>query len=179
MNTLRYLTITMDTESLYSLVTLAVAGFVLWGWRQEWRRKRKFKQAAKIAQKVFPVWAAQGPFDSGKQSANAMRYAFLAVGDIVGEGGMEDTLYGHAKTYDEKPKRWEALRKEALEKTDEDTELYVTIAKTMEATDCIDLDIIEKRFREVLERGGNKQELELLVRAEFEIRAQNSENKKY
>lgn len=42
-------------------------------------RSQARKVASDAAKQVFPVWAIQGPFDSGTESAAAMRNAWLAV----------------------------------------------------------------------------------------------------
>ena len=99
-------------------VTLVIAaiiaagiGWVIWRW---WRG-RIFDRASDKAQKVFPVWAAQGPFESGAESAAAMRNAHLAVfgGDSAEE--MAAGIEGHATSYDADPKTWEEIRRQVHE----------------------------------------------------------------
>ena len=38
-----------------------------------------FRAASKTAKQLFPVWAGQGPFDSGEDSARAMKAAYTVV----------------------------------------------------------------------------------------------------
>jgi len=149
---------------LVVLAILLVSVAAFW-W---WRRKSAITEATGTAKSVFPVWAALGPFDSGKSSAAAMRYAFLACGLNFDE----EALNAHEIAYDRNPPRWEENRQTALEHRSEETEFYVTTAICIKATEHLDGDIVEHRFREVLQRSGDKQELAVLIAAEAEIRGQ-------
>lgn len=124
-----------------------------------------------MAQEIFPVWAAQGPFESGQQSAAAMRYAYLAVQGPEETAQMAEAIEKHAQVYDENPATWEGLRQDAEKQSGEKTEEYLTVAKGLAAMESLNLDIIEERFREVLERDGNKEELASLIAVDLEIRA--------
>lgn len=64
-----------DIESF--LVAIVVVGILI-GFKF-WVRSRATADASIVAREVFPVWAAQGPFDSGTSSATAMQYAYVAV----------------------------------------------------------------------------------------------------
>jgi len=147
-----------------ALSILFVLGVLLW-W---WRRKRARTKAGGMAQAIFPVWAELGPFDSGKNSAVAMRYAFLACGVDLDE----EALNTHQIAYDQNPERWEENRRLAKERYDEEMEYYVTVARCIEATELLNLDILENRYREVLQRGGDSKELEVLTTTDLKIRGQ-------
>ena len=87
------------------LVVLVVAGY------QYWHKETKFR-ADDVFVKINAVWAVQGPFKNGAESAQAMRYATKAV-------GAPDSFYNeidkHAAAYDAHPDRWEGIRKSCLQ----------------------------------------------------------------
>lgn len=157
-----------DTGSTVTIIAiLIVLGAAAFWW---WRRKRAFTKASGMAKSVFPVWAALGPFDSGKQSAAAMRYAFMACELEIDER----TLNGHELAYDRNPEEWEQNRLKATEHRSEDTEFYVTVARSFEAAEFLGLSIVEDRYREVLSRGGDEQELTVLTATDLKIRKELS-----
>ena len=160
-----------DTEAALAVLTVLLVSAVVFWW---WRRKRVITKAAGMAKSVFPVWAALGPFDSGKNSAVAMRYAFLACGIDFDE----EALNRHQIAYDRNPEGWEENRRMAIEHRSEETELYVTVARSIEASELLDLDIVEQRYREVLQRSGDEQELAILTTADLKIRGLLSERDK-
>lgn len=57
--------------------------------------------------KVFPLWAAQGPFQSGGASAAAMRNAMATVLTPREVDQMADDVLMHAVSYDSDPTGWE------------------------------------------------------------------------
>ena len=61
--------------------------------------------------KVFPLWAAQGPFQSGGASAAAMRNAIATVLPPREVDRMADGLLRHAVSYDSDPTEWEKTRR--------------------------------------------------------------------
>jgi hypothetical protein len=76
-------------------------------------RSRASKRATIMARRVFPVWAAQGPFASGAESAEAMRNAYLVVMGPEEAELMADAIAKHATAYDHDPARWEKTRQDA------------------------------------------------------------------
>lgn len=115
------------------LLVVVVLAALLW----QWYRSHIFKRASGLARRVFPVWAAQGPFDSGEESAGAMRYAYVAVfGQEEAERmGMVEVIANHAAAYDSNPTAWEKNRQEAVLSANSETEEFVTIAKGLAAMD--------------------------------------------
>lgn len=111
----------------------------------KWHKESVLKRASILASKVFPVWAEQGPFDSGEQSAAAMRYAFLAsFGKEEAEKmGMMKTISSHAHAFDSNPVAWELNRQKAKQLASTETEKLVAIAKGLAAIDSINKDLLE------------------------------------
>jgi len=116
----------LQVAVLILIVTAALAA-LLW----QWYRSHIFKRASGLARRVFPVWAAQGPFDSGEKSAAAMRYAYLAVfgAEEAEKRGMVEAISKHAAAYDSNPAAWEQNRQQAMQSANSETEEFVTIAK--------------------------------------------------
>jgi len=112
-----------------------------------WHRYRSnvFKRASGLSRRVFPVWAAQGPFDSGEESAAAMRYAYLAVFGLeeAERMGMTEAIAKHGAAYDSNPAAWEQNRQEAVRSASSETEEFVTIAKGLAAMDSLNKDFLE------------------------------------
>ncbi len=117
------------------LIATAVLAALLW----QWYRAHIFKRASGLARRVFPVWAAQGPFDSGEESAAAMRYAYLAVfgSEEAEKRGMVEAISKHAAAYDSNPAAWEQNRQQAMQSANSETEEFVTIAKGLAAMDSL------------------------------------------
>jgi len=86
------------------VVVLAFAGYQYWG-------KQK-NLADDVFIKINAVWAAQGPFKNGEESAKAMRYATKAVG---GADSFYNVIDKHPAAYDAHPDRWEQIRKSSLD----------------------------------------------------------------
>lgn len=68
-------------------------------------------QADDVFVKINAVWAVQGPFKNGAESAQAMRYATKAAG---GPDSFYNQIDKHAAAYDAHPDRWEEIRKGSL-----------------------------------------------------------------
>jgi len=73
-------------------------------------------RAAQLTTEIYAVWAAQGPFKSGDESAKAMKYAHAAVRGIetIDEPIIIEAIQKHSEAYNANPKRWESIRQEAL-----------------------------------------------------------------
>ena len=91
----------MDTAQVVLLIALIVAGGAF-AFRY-WIRSQAMKQAAEVTRDIYPVWAAQGPFGSGTQSAGAMRYAYLTVRGPEEAERMADAIAKHAQAFDADP----------------------------------------------------------------------------
>ena len=82
---------------------------------RSWVKSRAWHGASGIARKIFPVWAAQGPFETGAESARAMHYAWLAVSeDLKKVEGMAEDFSQHSIAFDADPEEWEETRQTAL-----------------------------------------------------------------
>ncbi|PCH62949.1 MAG: hypothetical protein COC09_06865 [Gammaproteobacteria bacterium] len=91
----------LQVVALILLVLAVLAAFL-------WLRRN----VTEPLRRMFPVWAALRPFDSGEKSAAAMRYASMAVyGEKeVKNTGMMEEISKHAAAYDSNPAAWEQTR---------------------------------------------------------------------
>jgi hypothetical protein len=87
------------------VVVLVFVGYHYWN-------KGTKNQADDVFVKINAVWAVQGPFKNGAESAQAMRYATKAVG---GPDSFYNEIDKHAAAYDAHPDRWEGIRKGSLQ----------------------------------------------------------------
>lgn len=87
------------------VVVLMFAGY-------QYRNKGTKSQADDVFVKINAVWAVQGPFKNGAESAQAMRYATKAAG---GPDSFYDETGKHAAAYDAHRDRWEGIRKGCLQ----------------------------------------------------------------
>jgi hypothetical protein len=101
--------------------------------------------ASDVARQVFPVWAAQGPFHSGTESAAALRNAWLAVCGAEQTEKMANAIEKHRCSYDNDPDAWEKTRCEAAEQADD---LARTLAEGIVAAQHLN--------KEILESGGHR-----------------------
>ena len=95
----------MGTPEIFVLAVLGILGIVVAV--KLLLRLQAHKDASDLAKQVFPVWAAQGPFHSGAESAAAMRNAYLAVFGPDQTKEMADGIKGHETVYDANPETWE------------------------------------------------------------------------
>ena len=116
-----------------------------------WFRNRVFDRAAQMAKEVFPVWAAQGPFRDGLESALAMRHAWLAVfGDFDKVATMTDTFRKHQEAFDSNPAVWERNRAMALDKDDDMLPKYLDEVQRLRALEERQATLVEE-IREIAE----------------------------
>lgn len=108
-----------------------------------WISTRSLHVASDIAKKVFPVWAAQGPFDNGTQSAAAMRYAYLAVLGPEETEKMTSAIEQHKNVYDSNSQKWEEVRQQSTQSSETDIDDYISLAKGLAAMDSLNKDILE------------------------------------
>jgi hypothetical protein len=73
----------MNNTAIYIFIALAIVVSFLAFIR--WRKAQTCKKVQSISRKVFPVWAAQGPFLSGEESAAAMRYALSPIWFLINQ----------------------------------------------------------------------------------------------
>lgn len=130
------------------IIFIAIAIVALIGWL--WWRKHIFNLAAQMSKNLFPVWAGQGPFENGTESAAAFKAAYTVVMGQEETNKNEETFLKHQIAYDNDPDTWENLRKESIAISDELDDL-ITMAKGLTAMDRLNEDI--------LEGGGHRLEL--------------------
>jgi hypothetical protein len=103
-------------------------------------RSHARKMASNAAKQVFPVWALQGPFASGADSAPAMRNAWLAVLGAEQTAKMAASIEQHRTAYDNDPEAWEETRREAAEEAGSHAR---TLAEGIAAAERLNKDILE------------------------------------
>lgn len=102
----------MITNFMIGVIIVAVVGFALYGAR----RKRMMDAAGRVLVEVNAIWAVQGPYKNGEESARAMRIATIAVrgAEAANAPSTAGALAGHAASYNSKIKAWESLRQDYL-----------------------------------------------------------------
>lgn len=105
-----------------------------------WYAYKKFlaKKAGKIGVEIYTVWAAQGPFENGEDTAKAMRRAIIAVRgkDALEDNKFNEAIIRHADAYNSDPQRWETLREKYLSvNKPRDFGKYVEMVKQMASND--------------------------------------------
>ena len=118
------------------LVVIVVIGIAL----AVWLRSHAVNQASDLAKQIFPVWAALGPFNSGAESAAAMRNAYLAVFGANQTEEMADAIEGHETAYDADPETWEETRRTALKGASSDA---LTLAEGIAAAEGLNKSLLE------------------------------------
>ncbi len=102
----------MIIKFIIGAIIVAVLGFAFFGAR----RKRMMDAAGRILIEVNSVWAVQGPFKNGEESARAMKIATIAVrgAESVNIAATSEALAKHAAAYDSNVQIWESLRQDYL-----------------------------------------------------------------
>jgi len=85
-----------------------------------------------MARQVYPVWAAQGPFNSGTESADAMRRAWLALFGPYQTEKMAGAISQHEAEFDADPEDWEETRRAAADLASSEA---LTMAEGIQATE--------------------------------------------
>ena len=116
-----------------------------------WSRSRGHQLASEKAKKVFPLWASQGHFNTGAESAAALRNAFLAVSGPEKTEEMADAIAKHEASYDDQPEKWEKLRREVMKPYDSNRDDNIDLAVAITAAEAFN--------KENLEHGGHRLEL--------------------
>ena len=72
--------------------------------------------AGRVLIDVNSVWAVQGPFKNGQESARAMQLATIAVrgAESVNSKPIAEALSKHAEAYNGQVQTWESLRQDYL-----------------------------------------------------------------
>lgn len=111
---------------MVELIVVAVAGLALFLGIRHFKTIAIAKErAAETLKRVMPTWAAQGPFNSGEESAEAMRHAYIAVFDEEKAKSLDDVIRQHAVSYDAQPDEWEDTRRTALAAATPETAQYM------------------------------------------------------
>lgn len=123
----------MKEVLVVAVITVVVLTMVI----RKWIKSRAFRIASENAKELFPVWAIQGPFNSGEQSGNALLYAHMAIsGPELPEGTLE-AVRQHAAAYDDDPETWEENRNDALAFVTEETMKSLKTVHAFAAADQI------------------------------------------
>lgn len=103
----------MIINFIIGAIIAAVVGFALYNAR----RKRMMDTAGRVLVEINAVWAVQGPFKNGEESARAMKIATIAVrgADSILTPATAGLLAKHAASYDSQVKTWESLRQDYLD----------------------------------------------------------------
>lgn len=102
----------MIINFIIGAIIAAVVGYAVYS-----IRKRRIAEAVdRILVEVNAVWAVQGPFKNGDESARAMRFATIAVrgAESVNLKPTAEMLANHAASYNSKTGAWESLRQDYL-----------------------------------------------------------------
>ena len=137
-----------------------------------WFAYKKFlvKKAVTIGVEIYTVWAAQGPFENGEDSAKAMRRAIIV---IRGKDALEDNKFNeatirHADAYNSNPQRWERLREESLfVNKSKEFGKYVEMVKQMASNDRALSNFGERLAKDASAEG---KELLRFLKASYESR---------
>ncbi len=102
----------MIVNFIIGAIIAAVVGFALY----EARRKRMMEAAGRVLVEVNAVWAVQGPFKNGAESARALKIATIAVrgAESILTPSTAGLLAKHAASYDSQVMIWESLRQDYL-----------------------------------------------------------------
>lgn len=93
------------------VVGILIVFFIVY---RQWQ-SQVFGEASEMAQDVFPVWAGQGPFDNGTESAVAMWAAWSVVFGPEKAQQKTGSFVQHQQTYDADPETWAGLQQETSE----------------------------------------------------------------
>jgi hypothetical protein len=95
---------------IVALITVVVLTILI----RKWIKSQAFNIASEEAKELFPVWAIQGPFNSGEESAKALLYAHKAMSGIELPEDTLEAVRKHSVAYDDDPEVWEENRNLAL-----------------------------------------------------------------
>jgi hypothetical protein len=101
-----------------SILVVIVVAAVFIGVIYTIKRSRR-KKSADMSMSLFPVWAGQGPFKDGTESAHAMYGAWLVIFGNEQTEEAKKVFDNHKASYDASPEKWEKLRIEHCKDTQE------------------------------------------------------------
>ncbi len=138
----------MKIELVLALVVISL--LLIIGIRR-WANTRTFDLARDEALKVFPIWAAQGPFENGEESARAMRFAWLAVYSDSSMIDLPDPYFEkHASSFDEKPDAWEKNRQSSISNFNAGHDAYLKDAWRLRAADLLEKAALKWEYIEAV-----------------------------
>jgi hypothetical protein len=100
----------MLKKRIIGVAVVVLVLILVFAGRQYWNKQMK-SESPDVFIKINAVWAVQGPFKNGAESAQAMRYATKAAG---GPDSFYDIIDKHIAAYDAHPGRWEEIRRNYL-----------------------------------------------------------------
>jgi hypothetical protein len=102
----------MVIKFIIGAIIAAVVGYAVYSLR----KKRISEAVERILVEVNAVWAIQGPFKSGEESARAMKIATIAVrgAESINVKPTAEALAKHAAFFDSQTQSWESLRQDYL-----------------------------------------------------------------
>ena len=88
------------------IVSICIVGLIIIAFYSY--KRFTINRAGQLTSEIYAVWAAQGPFKSGEDSAKAMKYAHAAVRGIetTNEPIFVEARQKHSEAYNANPKRW-------------------------------------------------------------------------
>lgn len=97
-----------------------------------------------VLQKVYAVWAAQGPFESALDSKTALESAIKAISglNLNALPQFDSLLSGHEKAFEKDPSEWERTRVVALEHFTEELDQTLVLAKGLAATQTLNREFL-------------------------------------
>lgn len=136
--------------------------------------------ASKTAQNIFPVWAGQGPFENGTESARAFKAAYTTVLGPEKAAEFQEAIEKHRIAYDRDPEAWENIRNQSLRKSKEIDD-YVTMAKGLASLDSINEELfadIGYRLEAVTNDSGRIDLARKQIWSDEEIKKRREEDNK-
>lgn len=139
----------MIINFIIGAIIASVVGFALYAAR----RKRMLEAAGRVLVEVNSVWAVQGPFRNGEESARAMKIATIAVrgAESIQNAATAGLLAKHAASYDSQVTTWESLRQDYLSHAHGE-KFEVNLAQAVELGAAVKL----KKSNHQKSRKGNK-----------------------
>ncbi len=102
----------MIINFIIGAIIVSVVGYAFYNVR----KKRMMEAAERVLKELNAVWAVQGPFKNGEESARAMKIATIAVrgADSITTKPTAGALAKHAASYNSQIQIWELLRQDYL-----------------------------------------------------------------
>lgn len=110
----------MTTDETLFVIVLVIAPIAIL--LLFWFESRGSDKGEKFAREALLIWAVEGPFDSGEQSAAAMRHAYTTMFGSEEAESFGEAFAKHAIAFDNEPDEWEQVRQEYLGIAEQDQE---------------------------------------------------------